>query len=108
MSDHPGPAVLGGPPVPGPRDVVRYIAMKTATYDYIIVGAGSAGCVLAARLSADSGARVLLLEAGPADDADEIRAPAAVSRLFQSRYDWNYTTVPQHRAAGRTIYWPRG
>jgi choline dehydrogenase len=77
-------------------------------YDYIIVGAGSAGCVLAARLSADSGARVLLLEAGPADDADEIRAPAAVSRLFQSQYDWNYTTVPQHRAAGRSIYWPRG
>jgi choline dehydrogenase len=77
-------------------------------YDYIIVGAGSAGCVLAARLSADSGASVLLLEAGPADDADEIHAPAALSRLFQSAYDWNYTTVPQHRAAGRSIYWPRG
>jgi choline dehydrogenase len=77
-------------------------------YDYIIVGAGSAGCVLAARLSADSSVKVLLLEAGPADDADEIRAPAALSRLFQSVYDWNYTTVPQHRAAGRSIYWPRG
>jgi choline dehydrogenase len=77
-------------------------------YDYIIVGAGSAGCVLAARLSADSNVSVLLLEAGPADDADEIHAPAALSRLFQSAYDWNYTTVPQHRAAGRSIYWPRG
>ena len=77
-------------------------------YDYIIVGAGSAGCVLAARLSADSSVKVLLLEAGPADDADEIQAPAALSRLFQSVYDWNYTTVPQHRAAGRSIYWPRG
>ena len=77
-------------------------------YDYIIVGAGSAGCVLAARLSADSSVSVLLLEAGPADDADEIKAPAALSRLFQSAYDWNYTTVPQHRAAGRSIYWPRG
>ena len=77
-------------------------------YDYIIVGAGSAGCVLAARLSADSGVSVLLLEAGPADDADEIHAPAALSRLFQTTYDWNYTTVPQHRAAGRSIYWPRG
>ncbi len=77
-------------------------------YDYIIVGAGSAGCVLAARLSADPSLSVLLLEAGPADDADEIRAPAAVSRLFQSAYDWNYTTVPQHRAGGRSIYWPRG
>jgi choline dehydrogenase len=77
-------------------------------YDYIIVGAGSAGCVLAARLSADPSVSVLLLEAGLADDAEEIRAPAAVSRLFQSAYDWNYTTVPQHRAGGRSIYWPRG
>jgi choline dehydrogenase len=77
-------------------------------YDYIIVGAGSAGCVLAARLSADPDVKVLLLEAGPVDDADEIRAPAAVNRLFQTTYDWNYRTVPQHRAAGRSIYWPRG
>jgi len=77
-------------------------------YDYIIVGAGSAGCVLAARLSADSGVSVLLLEAGLDDDADEIRAPAAVNRLFQTSYDWNYQTVPQHRAGGRTVYWPRG
>jgi choline dehydrogenase len=81
---------------------------ETAVYDYIIVGAGSAGCVLAARLSADSSVSVLLLEAGLADNADEIRAPAAINRLFQTAYDWNYTTVPQHRAAGRTIYWPRG
>ena len=77
-------------------------------YDYIIVGAGSAGCVLAARLSADPGVSVLLLEAGPVDDADEIRIPAALSRLFQTTYDWNYRTMPQHRAAGRSIYWPRG
>jgi choline dehydrogenase len=81
---------------------------ETAVYDYIIVGAGSAGCVLAARLSADSGVSVLLLEAGPADGATEIHAPAALSRLFQGPYDWNYRTVPQHRAAGRSIYWPRG
>ena len=77
-------------------------------YNYIIVGAGSAGCVLAARLSADPAVSVLLLEAGPADDVDEIRAPAALNRLFQTEYDWNYLTVPQHRAAGRSIYWPRG
>ena len=77
-------------------------------YDYIIVGAGSAGCVLAARLSVDPSISVLLLEAGPVDDAVEIHAPAALNRLFQTEYDWNYTTVPQHRAAGRTIYWPRG
>ncbi len=77
-------------------------------HDYIIVGAGSAGCVLAARLSADPGVSVLLLEAGPSDDADEIHAPAALSWLFQTSYDWNYSTVPQHGAGGRSVYWPRG
>jgi choline dehydrogenase len=80
----------------------------TAAYDYIIVGAGSAGCVLAARLSADPDVTVLLLEAGPADDALEIHAPAAINLLFQTTYDWNYRTVPQHRVAGRGVYWPRG
>ena len=77
-------------------------------YDYVIVGAGSAGCVLAARLSENPATRVLLLEAGPPDDADEIHIPAALNLLFQSTYDWDYRTVPQERAAGRAIYWPRG
>jgi choline dehydrogenase len=77
-------------------------------YDYVIVGAGSAGCVLAARLSENPATRVLLLEAGPPDDADEIHIPAAINTLFQSTYDWNYLTTPQERAAGRCIYWPRG
>jgi len=80
----------------------------TALYDYIIVGAGSAGCVLAARLSADPSVSVLLLEAGPVDDASEIHAPAALNRLFQTAYDWNYQTVPQRGAGGRSVYWPRG
>lgn len=77
-------------------------------YDYVIVGGGSAGCVLAARLSEDPGTRVLLLEAGPEAEADEIAIPAALSRLFKTKYDWDYTTVPQERAGGRSIYWPRG
>jgi choline dehydrogenase-like flavoprotein len=77
-------------------------------YDYVIAGAGSAGCVLASRLSENPDVRVLLLEAGPPDTADEIRIPAAVNLLFQSAYDWNYQTVPQDRAGGRSIYWPRG
>ena len=77
-------------------------------YDYVIVGAGSAGCVLAARLTEDPATRVLLLEAGPPDTAGEIHIPAVQSLLFQSTYDWNYQTVPQERAAGRSVYWPRG
>ncbi|MFL5867152.1 MAG: NAD(P)-binding protein, partial [Thermoleophilaceae bacterium] len=57
-------------------------------FDYVVVGAGSAGCVVAARLSEDPGASVLLLEAGPRDRAKEIRIPAAFSKLFKSKFDW--------------------
>ncbi len=77
-------------------------------YDYVIVGGGSAGCVLASRLSEHPDSRVLLLEAGPPDTADEIHIPAAVNLLFKTAYDWNYQTIPQDRAGGRSIYWPRG
>jgi choline dehydrogenase len=77
-------------------------------YDYVIVGAGSAGCVLASRLTENPDVRVLVLEAGPPDDADEIRIPAAVNLLFKTTYDWDYQTIPQQRAGGRSIYWPRG
>jgi choline dehydrogenase len=77
-------------------------------YDYIIVGAGSGGCVLANRLSEDPAARVLLLEAGPRDRAKEIRIPAAFSKLFKSKFDWGYETAPQDGLAGRRIYFPRG
>jgi choline dehydrogenase len=77
------------------------------TYDYVIVGAGSAGCTLAARLTEDPATRVLLLEAGPADDDDAIRIPAAFSNLFKTRWDWHYETTEQKRLAGRRSYWPR-
>jgi choline dehydrogenase len=77
-------------------------------YDFVIVGAGSAGCVLAARLSEDSASRVLLLEAGPPDRKLEIRIPAAFNKLFKTRYDWAYETVPQTHLDGRPRFWPRG
>jgi len=77
-------------------------------YDYIIVGAGSAGCVLASRLSENPDSRVLLLEAGPPDTADEIHIPATITLLFKTAYDWDYQTTPQDRAGGRSVYWPRG
>lgn len=78
------------------------------TFDYIVVGAGSAGAAVANRLSADSSTSVLLLEAGGKDRKQEIHIPAAFSKLFRSSYDWNYDTVPQPELGGRTIYWPRG
>ncbi|WP_278314723.1 GMC family oxidoreductase [Lolliginicoccus levis] len=78
------------------------------TVDYVIVGAGSAGAALAARLSEKPGTTVALLEAGPPDDNQFIHIPAAFSKLFRSEYDWDYSTTAQPGLAGRKIYWPRG
>ncbi|WP_349607709.1 GMC family oxidoreductase N-terminal domain-containing protein [Cupriavidus sp. DF5525] len=78
-------------------------------YDYIIVGAGSAGCVLARRLSEDPGTRVLLVEAGPPADDFWIRTPAGMGKLFKSeRYNWCFQTEPVPSLRNRQIYWPRG
>jgi choline dehydrogenase len=77
-------------------------------YDYIIVGAGSAGCVLAARLTEDADTRVLLLEAGGPARLREIAIPAAFSKLFQTAVDWNYATDPEPQLRNRRLYWPRG
>lgn len=82
--------------------------MTESDHDYVIVGAGSAGCVLANRLTEDPACRVLLLEAGPHDDCDEVRIPAAFYRLFKTQRDWNYTTEEQKQLQGRRLYWPRG
>ncbi|HIL58335.1 MAG TPA: choline dehydrogenase, partial [Rhodothermales bacterium] len=77
-------------------------------YDYVIVGAGSAGCILAHRLTEDPDTRVLLLEAGGPDSRPEIHIPATFSRLFKTDADWAYHTVPQRHAADREWFWPRG
>lgn len=78
-------------------------------YDYIIVGAGSAGCVLADRLSADGRYRVLLLEAGGRDWHPFIHMPAGLAKLIQVRsVNWNYQTEPEPNLEGRRLYWPRG
>ena len=77
-------------------------------FDYVVVGAGSAGCVLAARLSEDPQSRVLLLEAGPADGPKTMAVPPAWPTLIGSEVDWGDTTIPQPAAAGVARPYPRG
>lgn len=79
------------------------------SYDYIIVGAGSAGCVLADRLTARGDQSVLLLEAGGPDTSPLIHIPAGWAANFKNpKVDWGYSTEPEKELADRSIYWPRG
>ena len=78
-------------------------------YDYIIIGAGSAGCVLANRLSEDPDTKVLLLEAGPRDWHPFIHMPAGLAKLVNNkRINWDYNTVPEPHLDNRVLWWPRG
>ena len=78
-------------------------------YDFIVIGAGSAGCVLADRLSQDPACRVLLLEAGPRDWNPLIHMPAGLGRLVSNTsVNWNYHTEPEPALHGRRLWWPRG
>ncbi len=77
-------------------------------FDYVVVGAGSAGCVLAARLSEDPKTRVLLLEAGGSDRHMLVRTPGLVGLLWRTRFDWTFHTAPQEGLGGREMHWPRG
>ena len=79
-----------------------------AVADYVVVGTGSAGSVVAASLSADERNQVLIMEAGPKDNDRRIHIPVTWLQLFRSRFDWDYLTEPQPALNGRRIYWPRG
>jgi choline dehydrogenase-like flavoprotein len=79
-----------------------------AEYDYVIVGAGSAGCVLAGRLSEQADVSVALLEAGGSDRALNVRVPAAFAKMFRTERDWEYYSDPEPGLMGRRLYMPRG
>jgi choline dehydrogenase-like flavoprotein len=83
--------------------------MSSQTYDFVVVGAGSAGCVLANRLSENGRHSVLLLEAGPADRYLWIHIPIGYAKtMFHPVYNWGYYTDPDPNMNNRKIYWPRG
>jgi choline dehydrogenase len=85
------------------------ISEDYGSYDYIVVGAGSAGCVLAARLSESGRHRVLLLEAGPEDKGFWVNVPLGYPMLFSNpKVNWMFDSEPEPALNGRTTYQPRG
>src|SRR5262245_25001797 len=97
ISPHPTVSPRGGKAVSVP-----------SVYDHVIVGAGAAGCALAARLSEDPDAKVLLLEAGKKDRSPNIKIPAAFSKQFRTKLDWDFTSGPEPHLGGRELFVPRG
>jgi choline dehydrogenase len=83
--------------------------MADRVYDYIVIGAGSAGCVLANRLSANPDNEVLLLEAGGYDRHPLVQLPMLMGKLMHSKiYNWQFETEPEAEFGNRKVYWPRG
>ena len=92
---------------PSPAAVAKKVAQTS--YDYVIAGGGTAGCVLANRLSEDPTKKVLVLEAGDrGPNSPLVKIPVAILKLFKSAYDWNFATAPAEAVGDRSLYVCRG